>query len=361
MREKLSDPQLTSAMATQLLARVGDVAIESTNRQSGINHNYRVVTRRHGTFHIKFHTAFWYPDQAEADYAAQRALAVYELLIRVGMPSSFEAWVDDSHTVVPASVYIATEMPGTDGLSLLWQHENERPAILEAIGRYFRRLHAVEFSEGGTIGPQHTRAPFHCGRFGPVVPRTSVRDSAMERLWRPVVFQEWALTELDQCAEKGLLDKAAVQATRFVMDSLAETISPDYDPPRLVLGNAHVSHLNLCRTGDRWEVVGCCDFEDVSAGDALADLMELETSLAPRFHWFDWRAPLFAGYGARPRFESHKLRVIAFLLYAMRDGNNKIVPDLSWLSRNWLTLLGAQTWSGFHWLRDVTPDTGQPT
>ena len=183
----------------------------------------------------------------------------------------------------------------------------------------------------------------------------------MVRLWRPEVFQDWALTELDQCTRKSLIEKDVVQATRRVLDSLAETISPDYDPPRLVLGNAHVSHLHLRRAGEGWEVVGCYDFEDVSAGDPLADLMELETSLAPKFHWFDWRAPLFAGYGARPRFGSHKLRVLAFLLYAMRDGDDKTVPDLSWLSRNWLALLEARTWREFYWLPDATPDIGRLT
>ena len=119
MTAKPADPQLTPLMATQLLARIGNVAVESISGPDGINRNYRVVTREHGAFHLKFHTAFWYTDQAEADYAAHRALAVHELLRRVGLPLPCHAWVDDSYTVVPAAVYIATEMPGTDGLTLL--------------------------------------------------------------------------------------------------------------------------------------------------------------------------------------------------------------------------------------------------
>ena len=137
---------------------------------------------------------------------------------------------------------------------------------------------------------------------------------------------------------------------------MAEMIAPDYDPPRLILGNAHPSHLHLRRAAEGWEVVGFHDFEDVSAGDPLADFMELEASLAPKFAWFDWRGPLFGGYGGRPRLESHKLRVLTFLLYSLNCADRKIVPDPAWLADNWLSLLSAESWKEFHWLPKATFD-----
>jgi len=356
MTQKPTDPQLTRVIAAQLLARAGTVSIESISRPGGINHNYRVVTREHGTFHLKFHTASWYPDQAEADYAAHRALAVHELLRRVGLALPCQAWVDDSHTIVPTAVYVATEMPGTDGLTLLWKHPCNRAAILEAVGRYLRRLHNVEFTEGGTIGPQHAQAASRCGRIGPVSPRVSVRDPDMMRLFHPEAFQEAALRQLDECGNHNLLDSRAVEATRRVLGTMAETIRPDYDPPRLILGNAHISHLYMQNAAEGWQVSGCCDFEDVSAGDPLADFMELETSLTPTFAWFDWRGPLFAGYGGRPRLESHKMRVLTFLLYALNGEDRKLVPDAAWLAEQWTCLLHARTWTEFHWFPNATPD-----
>jgi hypothetical protein len=165
----------------------------------------------------------------------------------------------------------------------------------------------------------------------------------------PEHLQREALAAVARAQRGGSLPReTAAQFAPYFARS-AEVLRPDYEPPRLTLGNCHAYHFHVARAARGWEVLGCYDFEAVSAGDATIDLVELEVTLTPALRSSSWREPFFAGYGRRPALEGYALRLVYYLLCELENPYTKQIPDRDWLHQRWLPLLNARAWEDLIW------------
>jgi len=341
---------LTPQQATQLLARVGAVEVLDISVAATVNDVFRVVTRSHGVFFIKFHTARWYADQPDTAFVAEREAAVPELLRKRGLPLPYTAWADTSRSVVSRSVFICGELEGLPVTEAAAQFPAASGEIMRALGRYLRRLHEIEFSSPGILHPLHARRAAAAG----AIPHVESWDD--HPMHHTEHLQREALAAVARAEGSRSLPSeiAAEMAARFA--GSAEVLRPDYQPPRLTLGNCHAYHFHVAQTARGWEVQGCYDFEAVSAGDATIDLVELEVTLTPALRSFSWREPFFAGYGRRPALHGYALRLVYYLLCELDNPHTKQIPDRDWLHERWLRLLGARTWDELTWY-PVAEDT----
>jgi aminoglycoside phosphotransferase len=333
--------QLSLEHAQQLLARIGPVEIDHLSVAATTNDVFRVVTRAHGTFFIKFHTARWYADQPDTAFVAEREAAAVELLRTRDMPLPYVAWADTSRSIVSRSVFICGELPGIPVPEAAQQYPAEANEMLRALGRYLRRLHATEFANPGILSREHAALAPPSG----VIPYVASWDE--HAMHHPEHFQREALAELARTEPLLPREAGAELAARFAQS--AEVLRPNYHPPRFVVGNCHAYHFHVARDNGAWDVTGLYDFEAVSAGDCATDLVELEVTLTPALRSHAWREALFAGYGRRPDFAGYRLRLWYYLLCELGRAWSTSVPDPEWLSRQWPALLAANTWDDLVW------------
>lgn len=335
--------QLNPEQARRLLTPVGDVSVEDVRVAATINDVFKVVTRSHGTFYIKFHTARWYADQPDTSFVAEREAAVHELLRKRGMPLPYEAWADTSRSVVSRSVFICGELPGIPITEALARFPQDASEIVRSLARYLRRLHEIEFSNPGILGPEHARA---ANERGPI-PRVEAWDQ--HEMHRPEHFQRAALDLLADVTVRGLLSAEVTAALERLFHQSAATIAADYAPPRFTVGNCHAWHFHVEHSAEAWPVRGFYDFEAASAGDPTIDLVEIEVTLTPDMRSFRWREPFFEGYGSTPAFEGYKMRVLYYLLSQVGRSGTRQVPDQAWLQGQWLNLIHAPDCEQLAW------------
>jgi aminoglycoside phosphotransferase len=331
---------LTAEQAERLLARVGDAVIGDVSVAATTNDVYRVATRTHGTFFVKLHTARWYADQPDTAFVAEREAAVVELLRTRGLSLPYVAWADTSRSVVSRSVFVCGELPGVPVTEAVKEHPAEGAEIMGALGRYLRRLHEIEFTTPGILCREHAQVAPSAG----VVPHVESWDG--HSMHHPEHFQREALAELAR--KEHLLPSPLAADLRARLETSAEVLRPDYQPPRFTVGNCHAYHFHVMRA-ERWEVTGFFDFEAASAGDCATDLVELEVTLTPALRSDAWREPFFAGYGRRPGLEAHVLRLSYYLLCGLDSAWRPHVPDPQWLVSQWPSLLSATRWEDLHW------------
>jgi aminoglycoside phosphotransferase len=324
--------------ARELLKCVGDVLILNVNRMTSINDVFKVITRSHGNFYIKFHTARWYADQPDTFFVVEREAAVHELLRKREMPLPYKVWVDTSKTVVPRSVLICEELSGISVTEAIAKFPQDVDAILKSLGCYLRRLHEIEFSKPGLLGPQHAQL----AELDSPIPPVEAWDE--HEMHHPEHFQRAALSMLNQSEEKGLLPADVAIALKQLFQFIAAAIQSDYIPPRFTVGNCHAWHFHVERSMGKWIVLGFYDFEAVSAGDSTIDLIELEMTLTPNMRSFAWRKPFFDGYGTRPDFEGYKMRLLYYILYELEKGTIN-----RWMEDHWIRLIQAEEWDELTW------------
>lgn len=334
---------LTPQQARQLLARVGAVEVLDISLAATTNDVFRVATRSHGAFFVKFHTARWYADQPDTASVVKREAAVPELLRKRGLPLPYTAWADTSRSIVSRSVLICGELEGTPVTEAAAQFPSASDAIMRALGRYLRRLHEIEFTTPGILHPRHAELAPSVG----IIPHVESWDD--HPLHHPEHLQREALAAVARAERGGSLppEMAAQLAPYFARS--AEVLRPDYQPPCLTVGNCHAYHFHVARTAAGWEVQGCYDFEAASAGDSTIDLVELEVTLTPALRSLRWREPFLAGYGRRPGLEGYALRLVYHLLWELENPYTKQIPDRDWLHERWLRLLSARTWEELTW------------
>jgi hypothetical protein len=335
--------ELTPEQARKLLAPIGDVSVVKIDVAATINDVFKIVTRDHGNYYFKFHTARWYADQADTFFVVNRECAVHALLEKRGMPLPYPAWADYTRSVVPRSVYICGELTGTPVTEALARFPQEAADILSSLGRYLHRLHETVFSTPGLLEPAHV---IFCPRKGPVPPVAAWDKGALHHAEH---FCQEASDALNRCRERGLLPSDVAAAIARLYQDMVATIAPDYTPARFTVGNCHAWHFHVERTDGQWTVLGFYDFEAVSAGDATIDLVELEMTLTPCTGSVTWREPFFAGYGRWPGFEGYKMRALYYLFYELGKAQSRAVPDPAWLNERWLDLIDAQSWQDFVW------------
>ena len=133
---------LSVDQAQSLLAR--ESAVVLSTRQIGFTNDvFRVATRSHGNYYVKFHTARWYLDMEDTAPVVERELAGYELLCKRGIELPYGMWRDCTRTVVPQSVVISQQLVGEPVPSILKLQPEAAPHIASALGRYLRRLHDI--------------------------------------------------------------------------------------------------------------------------------------------------------------------------------------------------------------------------
>lgn len=334
---------LTGDQARQLLARIGDVQVEDISQAATTNDVFRVITRRDGVFFIKFHTARWYADQPDTAFVVEREAAACELLRKRGMPLPYVAWADVSRSVVSRSVFVCGELPGMPVTEAIGRFPEEANDIAYALGGYLRRLHEIEFASAGILCREHVRLAPPSG----VIPPVESWDE--HSMHHPRHFQREALAALERARESGLLPKEVAIEIEQQFANSAKALRSDYLPPRFTVGNCHAYHFHVNRIPGHWEVQGLYDFEAVSAGDATIDLVELETTLVPAVLSYDWRQPLFSGYGRWPELGGYRLRLLYYLLGELGREYSRMVPDAEWLASRWSGLLAATSWDGLDW------------
>jgi aminoglycoside phosphotransferase len=339
----MTKSELSAEQAQRLLVPIGKVTIEQISVESTINDVFRVMTRDHGSFYIKLHTARWYADQPDTFFVVNRECATHELLRKRGMPLPYLAWADYTRNVVPRSAYVCGELPGISVPTAIARYPQEEGAILKALGRYVRRLHEIEFTSAGLLEPAHACfAPAE----GPIPPIETWHGGALHH---PEHLQRDASRALDKCRERGLLPALVERELDRLFGRMVETIGPDYVPPRFTVGNCHAWHFHVDRVDGEWAVQGFYDFEAVSAGDPTIDLVELEMTLTPCTGSHTWREPFFEGYGSRPSLEGYKMRLFYYVLYEMGKQHSRAVPDAKWLRGRWPDLLQTSDWGELAW------------
>ena len=338
MKPELS---LTTEQAEKLLAPVGKVSVLDVSITATTNDVFKIRTRAHGNYYVKFHTARWYADQPDTFFVVERECAVCKLLRKRGMPLPYRAWADYTREVVSRSVFVCEELPGIPVPQALVQFPSQRDQILRPLGLYMRQLHNIEFSRPGLLAYAHA---YFASDANPI-PTVFTWDQ--HPMHHAEHLQRDALAIVDSKAES--LPKAIVPLLKEIFRSLAATVKNDYVPPRFTVGNCHAWHFHVDKTNGTWEVQGFYDFEAVSAGDSNIDLVELELTLTPGLHSSSWRTPFFEAYGSWPGFEGYKRRLLYYLLFEVGNPHSRMIPDSQWFMGQLANLIYASDWADLEW------------
>jgi aminoglycoside phosphotransferase (APT) family kinase protein len=341
MADKSPGSSLSVEQAAKLLAPVGPVSVLGVSIVATTNDVFKITTRDHGNFYVKFHTARWYADQPDTYFVVERECAMVELLRKRGMPLPYRAWADYTRTVVPRSVYICAELAGIPVPEAIATFPGQRDQILQALGRYLRQLHNIEFSTPGLLAFAHA---YFAADATPIPPVFSWDQHPIHHAKH---LQRDALDVLDSKAES--LPVVLVPELKAMFGSLADTVKNDYAPPRLTVGNCHAWHFHVDQTNGIWKVLGFYDFEAGSAGDATIDLVELEVTLTPSLNSTAWRGPFFEAYGSRPGFEGYKRRLLYYLLFEVGNPPSRMIPDPQWFNDRLANLIHASDWEQLEW------------
>ena len=344
--------ELTKTEAQSLLTPVGAVSVVGLDRVATTNDVFRVTTKAHGTYYVKFHTARWYADQPDTFFVVERECAVCDLLSRRGMPLPFRAWGDFTGAVVSRSVFICGELTGLPIPDALSRFPDQQAEILCAFGRYMRRLHEIEFSKPGLLNYSHA----YMADARPIPPVSSWDGGGLHH---PEHFQRDALQTLE--AKTPLLPARLVPRLMALFQSMTDVIRPDYFPPRFTVGNCHAWHFHVDQVNGTWTIQGFYDFEAASAGAPSIDLVELEVTLTPSLRNSSWREPFFEGYGTRPGFDAHRRRLLYYLLCEVGNPHTKQIPDLVWFNERLERLIDATDWSELEWFPAKKTEEGTTT
>jgi hypothetical protein len=347
-------PGLSVEQAQQLLLPIGNVVVANIERTATINDVFRVKTCDHGNFYVKFHTARWYADQPDTFFVVNRECAVHDLLRKRDMPLPYEGWADYTRCVVPRSVFICGELSGFPVTEALARHPNEATPILEALGRYLRRLHTIEFTVPGLLEPAHAHFAPALGPIPPIVAWPFGIDHAAR-------CQQNALQAVAEAEQTGILDTRIASAFTRLLRGMARALEPHYTPPHFVVGNCHAYHFHVERSTGGWQVLGFYDMEAAAAGDITVDQVELGMTLTPSMCSYAWREPLFKGYGGWPDFAAYKMRMLVeYLLYYRKRAPSREIPDPAWLDARWMDLIQARDWHELIWYPNAKQDERDP-
>lgn len=326
-----------------MLSPAGDVAIVSILPRPSNNRVFEVLTREHGRFYVKFHTASWCADERDAVAVARREASVPRLLDFVGISPPFPVWADLTRTIVPRPAYICGELSGVPVPDAMRQWPDHAQEIARALGAYIRKLHNIRFDQPGLLEPADVDS---AGRGDAVLPMRPVAASVDPA----VQAQAGAMDQLTEAVAAGVLREEVAGRLGRLFEGMACAVRAKLCSPRLIVANCHVHHFHVAWVNGRWRVPGFYDFEGMAAGDPTVDLAAIEESLVPRVRSFDWRRPFYEGYGGWPDVELVKIRILAesLLRYRVRLPSKRI-PNPTWLDFRWMALIEATTWSDFTW------------
>jgi len=332
---------LNMSTAKILLAQITNSPIQAVEQITNTNDVFKVVTEQDGNFYVKFHTSAWYKDAEDTNIVVQREAAVYELLKRRGFPLAYRTWTDCTRQVVNRSVLISSELGGIPLPEALKEAPGECDQIIIALAGFLKRLHAVEFPRAGYIefsGEQDL----------------SFSLNPLENPWfdshacqKPENFRVFALDVLK--SKEKFIPANVFAGLKERFERIPEILGAEYQPPRFVINNYHPFHLHVARELSGWQVIGLYDFEAVSAGNPLFDLIGNELQITPVTGNLSWRPVFYKAYGGYPAFEAYKTILLCFLLLGLRAEPGAAIPDPEWLIQKLPSLINASDYDTLNW------------
>ncbi len=332
---------LNTAQAKRLLAPIARSPVKSVDHISNTNDVFKVVTEQDGNFYVKFHTSPWYCSTTDTEVVVRREAAAFELLRRKGIPLDYRAWTDCSRQVVSRSVLITSELPGIPVPEALKDCPEESDVILATLAGFLKRLQPLTFPRAGYIELSGD-------------PDLTFTLDPAENDWcdshpchKPENHQKFALQILE--SKKEFLPPGLFAALQARFDAIPAVTAADYLPSRLVINNYHPFHIHVLREAEGWRIPGMYDFEAVSAGSPLIDMVGNELQLAPLLGGLGWRKAFYTAYGRLPPLESYKVTLLAYLLLGLEKESSAAVPDPRWLLRELPALMEAVDYENFRW------------
>jgi len=332
---------LTVTTAQMLLAPIMNSSVQAVEHITNTNDVFKVVTEHDGNFYVKFHTSHWYKDAADTYIVVQREAAVFELLRRKGISLGYRTWTDCTRQVVNRSVLITSELSGIPITTALKDVPDECDQIIIALASFLKRLHGLEFPRAGYIelsGDDDLPFSLNPG----------------EHPWfdshpcqKPENFKVFALDILK--SKEKVIPLSLFTALKDRFDKIPAILGSEYQPPRFVINNYHPFHIHVARDLSGWQVIGLYDFEAVSAGNPLFDLVGNELQITPVIGHLSWRPIFYKAYGRYPAFEAYKTILFCFLLLGLGTEPGGAVPDSEWLIQKLPSLLNAADYDTLKW------------
>src|SRR6185503_8905519 len=133
--------------------------------------------------------------------------------------------------------------------------------LLEALGAYLRRMHAIAFALPGYL----------MANGGPSEPPAT--DGWQHPIWSARVWQQNALATLQR--EGSQLPYIIVDRLRPLLAESEQALAPAYARPRFTHGDCWAHQFFIFESDGGWHVSGVVDMEVASAGDSESDLVHL--------------------------------------------------------------------------------------
>ncbi len=282
------EPGLSVAGARALLAqaglRSGDVRVSIVTRR---NHVWRIDAAS-GAYFVKAWTKDWY-DWADAlttgALNADHEAGAFELLAAHGLTVPEVVAADQTaDNPLRRPLLLMRGLGGSPFPDALAQLTGaDRHALVQAVGAYQARMHAIVMAAPGYFG---RGGPFPAQEGGWEHSNQSAQAyyRALERLWR--------------ADEEAGVPPELVAEARAYAERVRPRVEAAFVPPRFTQANCHAAQFFVARSPGGWAVTGVVDMEVALGGWPLCDLPGIVADLShPRFGGYRWWRPWFEGYG----------------------------------------------------------------
>jgi aminoglycoside phosphotransferase len=256
------------------------------------NNNIDRVVTSDGIFYCKTYTKSWYGPAEENWYPVHHESGAYSALKANGLNTPEVIHAELSATNPLGMPYLL--LRALEGKTIC-QHLAEGSRVdplLQAAGRYLRAMHAIEFEYPGYVTSPD----------GPTEPPNPEE-------WR---HGHWSSDVLETAAKSRWQDSSNVLGSDLherlleQLESNREAFEADYNPPRMLHGDCHVSQFFFKDD----VVTGVVDLEVASSGSPIGDLIKFSIEASSKLREIAWWIPLFHGYGQEPNFGVFKLRLL---------------------------------------------------
>lgn len=320
---------LSADLAAELMSRAGIHGPWTVTALQRSSHAF-LIQGLGGSFFLKAPTKSSYPldsDRGPA-LAVRHETAAWECLRRHGLAIPEVIAADESTDNALGWPYVVSRgLTGLPAGPLVEAAGLVRAgAVLEALGDYLRRMHAISFRDAGYVMTAD----------GPDQPLDA-------REWDHACHSAdgWQRSALRGLESRGLSEDVRSEVERRC-SVMAEQIRWEFEPPRFTQGDSRASHYFVDLRGGA-HVTGVVDMEVASSGDPVYDLIliaiELMARLDARTRWWE---PFFAGYGDAPDLERFRLGLLA-----TDEPNFKAHGPERWpatLEQTYRALIAASTW-----------------
>lgn len=276
-------PAITEAQVRVALARhlPGAKILAVEDRGAWCRRIFRATLADDRVLVVKVHI---HPEWDDSGAGKERIMS--ELLLDHGLPAPRVLAVDNSRAVIPGP-YVIQEFAGGTRLSDLLGRvgEEEKPALYEAVGRFYQKLHAIHNDRSGWMDGSGTIYP-------------APNDH---------MYQSEVVERGKEAVERGLLSEKTYRRLTALYEKNLPYLK-DHRPT--LMGSVFRWAIYLERDGGGgWRVAKLMDLGDLLYWDHAHDLAGIKY---PAFGEYDerlWQAFL-AGYGPAPEEKRLKLHLL---------------------------------------------------